>query len=126
MTGVLMPAPFRGKRFHLRPFRRTVRGGKGETAAVFCGQNRPENRVPDRLPEGESATTHRQRADDSFFFTGRGGIGPAERTNAFARHTPSQMARAGMTMLDFAVLRNAETFRGPFVGFQFRHFFTIL
>ena len=101
--------------------------GKGETAAVFLRPSRPENRVPDfHSPKGESATTHRQRADDSFFFAGRGGIGPAERTNALARHAPSQMARAGMTMLDFAVLRNAETFRGPFVGFQFRHFFTIL
>lgn len=119
-----MPAPFRGKRPRFEPFRGVRRGGN---RCGFLRPSRPENRIPDfHSPKGESATTHRQRADDSFFFAGRDGIGPAERTNAFARHAPSQMARAGMTMLDFAVLRNAETFRGPFVGFQFRHFFTIL
>ena len=103
-----------------------IGANRGKPPRLFTVEPPGKPRSGVSSPGGKSATTHRQRADDSPFFAGRGGIGPAERTNAFARHTPSQMARAGMTMLDLAVLRNAETFRGPFVGLQFRHLFTIL
>ena len=125
-TGVLMPAPSCGERFRLGPFRTRLRRTGGNRLRLFRGQTARKTASGKDSPKGDSTTTHRQRADDSLFFTGRGRIRPAERTNAFARHTPSQMARAGMTVLDFAVLRNAETFGGPFVGLQFRHFFTIL
>ncbi len=71
-------------------------------------------------------TTLGQRPDDSLLFVRRHRVGSAEIADPLAGHSPSQMARSGVTMFHLTGPRHAKTFGDPLVGLHFRHFLTIL
>lgn len=79
-------------------------------------------RETNRADDVRSITAFAERFDQTFFFARGDRIRAAEVADAFAGHTPSQVARTAVTVFDFSVGGNAKTLSHAFVSLHFRHF----
>lgn len=95
-----------------------------ETERLFkreTEQNSDRRRRGRAVGGERSKTALSERFDDSLGFDRINGVGAAKIADALAGHTPREMARAAVSVLNLAVRGNAKTFSSALMSFNLRH-----
>ena len=69
----------------------------------------------------QSKTALTERFDNSLGFARINGVGAAKITDALAGHTPREVARTAVSVLNLAISGNAKTFSSALMSFNLRH-----